>query len=588
MTKLKNLAGDMELMLAKLQSASVGLKLKLVLLSMLCFMLIQGAIALFFLTYTDYSYNNIIELKQQPIILLNEINDNYREMLEVADQSAQGFVSRTTAEQEFIVLDDEISSYWGHLADLERENGELLITEELKQKKFMADKAKLDYEKLLLGHDAEAIKNFIHDEMSHSFYPFIHDSADFAKQMQSSMEKDNENSHSLYFYELIISIAFIIIACIFALCAIRFARRDVVSPLYHLSKYALDESYIHDHEARMGLSRNDEIGEIANAIKRSHEKAKAALISQQKIQEAQMRLQQEQIAHEQERSESADQLKAVFNEFETEILILSEELNNAASTMIETASSMKQDASATKEHSQYAAEQTKKTAHNMTVVHDYGNDLIARASEVSRLIMASHQHIEEAHDSSRSSRQIADNLNVVMSEIASIVGMISDITRQTNLLALNATMEAARAGSYGKGFAVVAKEVKELADQTSLAAQSVESRIDTIGNMVSEVYNGIVSVDGYIDNLSESSSLIDDAVNAQNNASNEILDVIALEQQGADKAVENLNILLNKAEKADSTADRLHDVAANIAEQTNRLKNNMEHLQSLTQGGRAA
>ncbi len=53
--------------------------------------------------------------------------------------------------------------------------------------------------------------------------------------------------------------------------------------------------------------------------------------------------------------------------------------------------------------------------------------------------------------------------------IASVVALINKIARQTHLLSLNATIEAARVGDDGRGFSVVTNEVKELANQTSLA-----------------------------------------------------------------------------------------------------------------------
>ena len=71
--------------------------------------------------------------------------------------------------------------------------------------------------------------------------------------------------------------------------------------------------------------------------------------------------------------------------------------------------------------------------------------------------------------------------------IDDFVDLIKRISSQTNLLALNAAIEAARAGEHGRGFAVVAEEVRQLADESSRAAEDVAHTTRVIREQVDEV-----------------------------------------------------------------------------------------------------
>lgn len=79
-------------------------------------------------------------------------------------------------------------------------------------------------------------------------------------------------------------------------------------------------------------------------------------------------------------------------------------------------------------------------------------------------------------------------------DIGAIIDVITSIAAQTNLLALNAAIEAARAGDAGRGFGVVAEEVRQLADQSSNAAQDIARLITGIQQQVEQANSAILEL----------------------------------------------------------------------------------------------
>ncbi|XKV48720.1 methyl-accepting chemotaxis protein [Pseudomonas sp. nanlin1] len=88
--------------------------------------------------------------------------------------------------------------------------------------------------------------------------------------------------------------------------------------------------------------------------------------------------------------------------------------------------------------------------------------------------------LQQIAGSLSSTADVINTLGQRSQEIGGIVSVITSIAEQTNLLALNAAIEAARAGEQGRGFAVVADEVRSLASRTRQATDEISGMINNI------------------------------------------------------------------------------------------------------------
>ena len=118
--------------------------------------------------------------------------------------------------------------------------------------------------------------------------------------------------------------------------------------------------------------------------------------------------------------------------------------------------------------------------------------------------------------------QMVGKLGASSEEIASVVKLITAIAEQTNLLALNATIEAARAGEAGKGFAVVASEVKELAQETARATETIAQRVESIRSDTAGAVEAIGAISTVIGEINDFQVTIAAAVEEQTATTDEM------------------------------------------------------------------
>lgn len=178
----------------------------------------------------------------------------------------------------------------------------------------------------------------------------------------------------------------------------------------------------------------------------------------------------------------------------------------------ETAASIEEVASGT---SEFAA-----GVENLT---EKSRQMAAEAVEIGHKAAAGHDAVEHALQTSEGlGQRIADLSQVVNGlgesarEIVRIVEVITRIADQTELLALNAAIEAARAGEHGRGFAVVAGEVRNLAEQSSVAAREITQLVENIqsssAHTVRDMQEGVKEAESSAQITKESARIVQDII----------------------------------------------------------------------------
>jgi methyl-accepting chemotaxis protein len=135
--------------------------------------------------------------------------------------------------------------------------------------------------------------------------------------------------------------------------------------------------------------------------------------------------------------------------------------------------------------------------------------------EISSSFSAINDDCSKNNDSNKQAIKVAEHIQELLESfeqsvktVTMILETVDDISRKTKLLALNAAIEAATAAEAGKGFAVVANEVKELANQTVSATNSITSQIESMQSDTSEIMKRMGSMMTHLQDSKKVSDIV--------------------------------------------------------------------------------
>ncbi|MBT4286387.1 MAG: hypothetical protein HOD92_03555 [Deltaproteobacteria bacterium] len=170
-----------------------------------------------------------------------------------------------------------------------------------------------------------------------------------------------------------------------------------------------------------------------------------------------------------------------------------------------------------------------------------------------------------------------DRLFISSQEIDKVLKIIKGIADQTNMLALNANIEAAKAGEAGKGFSIVAGEVRDLAEQSTKASDSIFEQIEHIQIDTKETLTATEKISSIVKELDEINehtiSSVEEQTKFAETASKNVginlvvvKDLVVKANESADLAAGIAGSIANASNSANEVSDSIVTLSANTRE----------------------
>jgi len=445
-----------------------------------------------------------------------------------------------------------------------RQNSDALVRTEDGAMKAVADGDMETARQLMFGDEYDRQKAIIMKPL-----------AEFQKTMNDRAAEETADARSRA--SLLSRAAEISIMALTALMVgvlILFFNRKVVQPVTVLSD-VVDRLTKRDYGVEVpGKERADEIGQLANAIQIFKENA----IERERLEEEQRKESEAKVAR-------ANAVEALIAEFENASGEILESLAGAAEEMNATANSLVETADRTAHQSSATSAAAQQTGANVQSVAAATEELSASIGEIGKRVTETANMVRSAAGSMELSETKMGGLINAVSEVGTVISVITDIAEQTNLLALNATIEAARAGEAGKGFAVVASEVKNLATQTHKATEEVSAIIRKIETETEEAGSAIKEVARQMEQVNENAAGISAATEQQAVATQDISRNVQEAASGTENVTSGISEVSVATGETRSASEQVLDVASKLSQQADTMN---QRIRAFLSGIKAA
>ncbi|MFW5961619.1 MAG: heme NO-binding domain-containing protein [bacterium] len=274
-----------------------------------------------------------------------------------------------------------------------------------------------------------------------------------------------------------------------------------------------------------------------------------------------------------------------------------EEVSDSISTVVDEVAQGAQAQAQETEESAYIVNQNVEEIEKLVEAGQDSRDNLENAVENIRsstqAVVDVNQRISGVREAFANVNQLGQQLSEKIETIMEIVDTVEDIAGQTNLLSLNASIEAARSSDNGRGFTVVAEEVRELAEESQ---QAVETIRKNLGEFTEHVENLSTSISEQFSNLETSNQALEEVADSSNSATNDIeaatdqvVDIVSslnTETKKIREVIENFNNLAAIAEENSASSEEMSASVSNYSEKIKEMTGYIEQMEDLTENFR--
>lgn len=332
-----------------------------------------------------------------------------------------------------------------------------------------------DFLAAIRANDAARAKDLVINDLQRSNKAITDITNEILAFQEKELEKAVGDTNDAILYSQITAAITLLVVLAVSIASIIFIRRAITKPLVRIVGATNIIATGDLTPPDMPVTSKDEIGQLATAFNMMKGNLHR-LIGNVQSNTEQLSAAAEQL------SASTEQVTATTNDVAHRIANTAEGARGASRAANESAKAMEETAVGVQRIAEFAqtlystSEDARHTARN-------GNDIIEQAQ----------QQMVTINDSTTQVNELVQKLAKQTAEITQMSKVITDITDQTNLLALNAAIEAARAGEHGKGFAVVADEVRKLAEESKVSAETIVSLTTEIAGDTTSVERAVNS-----------------------------------------------------------------------------------------------